>query len=124
MYQSGQMPPGFPAPPGAPAAGGGMPGYRPGAGNGVPSPQPKDQDLPPAAKSDLDQAKEIKEQAATDFKGKNFSGAAEKYFRILNLIRQNDELKKSEAGAELETQARLNVALCKINEKDYEVAID
>jgi len=103
-----------------------MPGYRPGAGNGVP-PSPaasKDQDLPPAAKSDLDQAREVKDQAAADFKAKNYSAATEKYFNILNIIRQNDELKTSPAGQELETQARLNIALCKINEKEYDIAID
>ena len=123
MYQSGGMPPGFP---GAPPAGGGMPGYRPGAGNGVP-PAPvasNDQDLPPAAKSDLDQARGVKDQAASDFKAKNYSAASDKYFKILNIIRQNDELKTSPAGQELETQARLNIALCKINDKEYDVAID
>jgi hypothetical protein len=117
------MPPGFP---GAPGAGGGMPGYRPGAGNGVPQAPAAsiDQDLPPAAKSDLDQAREVKDKAAADFKAKNYSAATEKYFNILNIIRQNDELKKSPAGQELETQARLNIALCKMNEKEYDVAID
>jgi tetratricopeptide (TPR) repeat protein len=103
-----------------------MPGYRPGAGNGVP-PAPvasTDPDLPPAAKSDLDQARGVKDQAATDFKAKNYGAAADKYFKILNIIRHNDELKASASGQELETQARLNIALCKINDKEYDVAID
>ena len=84
----------------------------------------KDQDLPPAAKSDLDQARDVKDQAAADFKAKNYSAATEKYFNILNIIRQNDELKKSPAGQEVESHARLNIALCKINSKEYDVAID
>jgi len=103
-----------------------MPGYRPGAGNGVPSAPaaPKVDDVPPGAKSDLDQARGVKDQAAIDFKAKNYAAASDKYSKILNIIRHNDELKASSAGQELETQARLNIALCKINDKEYDAAID
>lgn len=122
MYANGQMPPGFPTPPG----GGGMPGYRPGAGSGVPTPAPKtlDQDLPPDLKSDYDQAKEQKDLAAGEFKKKNYDGATEKYYNVLNIVRSNGALKTSAAGIEIETQARLNIALCKLNQKEFDVAID
>ena len=48
----------------------------------------------------------------------------EKYYKVLNIVRSNDGLKSSAAGAEIETQARLNIALCKLNTKDFDVAID
>jgi tetratricopeptide (TPR) repeat protein len=36
----------------------------------------------------------------------------------------NEKLKESSEGRVLESQARLNIALCKFNQKDYEIAID
>ena len=42
----------------------------------------------------------------------------------MNIIRSNENLKKSAAGKELETQTRLNIALCKLNQKQYDQAID
>jgi tetratricopeptide (TPR) repeat protein len=76
------------------------------------------------AKSDHEKAKDLKDKAASDFKAQRYEDACEKYYRVLNIIRQNNQLKQSGAGKELDTQTRLNIALCKLNTKDYDVAID
>ena len=55
----------------------------------APKPQSVD-DLPPEAKSDFQKAKEMKDKAADDYKAKNFDGASEKYYQIINIIREND----------------------------------
>ena len=39
-------------------------------------------------------------------------------------MRQNESIKKSAAGKELDSQARLNIALCRLTTKEYDVAID
>lgn len=39
-------------------------------------------------------------------------------------MRENEAVKKSAAGKELDSQARLNIALCKLTTKDYDTAID
>ena len=61
----------------------------------APTPTSVAQDLPPAAKTDLDQAKEVKDLAAKDYKAKDFDKACEKYFQIINIVRSNDQLKTS-----------------------------
>lgn len=43
---------------------------------------------------------------------------------MINIIRFNQKLKESKEGALLETQSRLNIALCKFSTKDYDTAID
>ena len=35
-------------------------------------------------------AKEMKDKAADDYKAKNFDGASEKYYQVINIIREND----------------------------------
>ena len=72
----------------------------------------------------FDKAKEMKDQAAKDFKAKDYDGASEKYYSVLNIIRQNEQLKKATAGKELETQSRLNIALCRLNQSQFDQAID
>lgn len=69
-------------------------------------------------------AKEQKDLAAEEFKKKNYDAAVEKYYKLLSIVRANDGLRASPAGMEIETQGRLNIALCKLNTKDYDVAID
>jgi tetratricopeptide (TPR) repeat protein len=66
----------------------------------------------------------VKDLAAKDFKSQSYEAACEKYFQIINIVRSSEPLKKSAAGKELDTQARLNIALCKLNTKQYDVAID
>lgn len=75
-------------------------------------------------KSDLDKATVLKDKAAADFKANNLQQAIEKYYEIINIIRINASLKDSNEGKLLESQARLNIALCSFNLKDYDVAID
>ena len=81
-------------------------------------------EVPASAKADLEAAKEVKEQAAQDYREKNFDDATEKYFKVLSIIRMNESLRQCAPGKELETQARLNIALCKLNQKAYDMAID
>jgi len=81
-------------------------------------------EVPASAKADLEAAKEVKDQAAQDYRKKNFDDATEKYFKGLSIIRVNEGLRGCAAGKELETQARLNIALCKLNQKAYDMAID
>ena len=80
--------------------------------------------MPPAAKTEIDQAKEVKDLAAKDYKAGNYEKACEKYFQIINIVRENEAVKKSAQGKELDSQARLNIALCKLTTKDYDTAID
>ena len=87
-------------------------------------PASTEQDLPPAAKTDFELAKETKDLAAKDYSAKNYDKACEKYFQIINIVRTNDSLKASASGKELNSQARLNIALCKLTTKEYDVAID
>lgn len=77
-----------------------------------------------AIKQDYDQAILTKDAAAISFKEKNYSVASDKYFEILNIIRANTQLKDSKEGRTLESQARLNIALCKFNQKEYDNAVD
>mmetsp|Transcript_24674 Transcript_24674/g.38379 ORF Transcript_24674/g.38379 Transcript_24674/m.38379 type:complete len:222 (+) Transcript_24674:59-724(+) len=89
-----------------------------------PAAAPPTSDLPPMAKNDLEKATALKGEAAKVFKEKQFDKATEKYYEILNIIRENDTLKQSPEGKELETTSRLNIALCRLNSKDYDIAID
>lgn len=94
-------------------------GQAPGAAAAAPA-----ENLPAAAQRELTEAKAIKDKAAADFKAQNYEAASEKYYQVLNTVRMNTDLKASRSGKELETQARLNIALCKLNQKVYDVAID
>lgn len=75
-------------------------------------------------KPDFEKAQQIKAEAAKEFKAQNYDLASEKYYEILNILRLNNTLKDSKDGQLLESQSRLNIALCKFNTKDYEIAID
>ena len=47
-----------------------------------------------------------------------------RYYEVINTIRTTKSLKDSTQGSKLETNCRLNLALCKIKQEDYDVAID
>jgi hypothetical protein len=50
--------------------------------------------------------------------------ASTKYYEVLSIIREKDALKDCKSGQEIEMQARLNIALCKLQIKDWDVVID
>ena len=81
-------------------------------------------DVPSDCKDNYDQAKKIKDEAAKEYKAKNFEQASTKYFEILSIIREKDDLKNSNSGQELEMQGRLNIALCKLQIKEWDVVIN
>ena len=58
------------------------------------------------------------------FKEKNYAGASQKYFSAINAIRFNSELAKTKVGKETEMSCRSNLALCKLNVKEYEQVVD
>ena len=80
--------------------------------------------MPPTIKTDLDKCQEIKTDAAKEFKQGNHDKATEKYYQILNVLRENSSLKQHDQGKLMESTTRLNIALCKFNMKDYDTAID
>ena len=86
--------------------------------------QPPAPDVPAEAKQDFEQAKQLKENAAKDFKAKDYNSACEKYYKIISVVRQNEKLKETAQGKEFCTTSRLNIALCKFTTKQYDEAID
>lgn len=71
-------------------------------------------DVPSDCKDNYNQAKKIKDEAAAEYKAKKFEQASTKYFEVLSIVREKDGLKDCNSGQELEMQARLNIALCKL----------
>lgn len=65
-----------------------------------------------------------KNKANDLFKNGEYKKASDKYYEVINTIRTTEFLKKSSQGAELETVSRLNLALCKIKQEEYDVAVD
>lgn len=107
---------------------GGMAGGMPGAAapnyGAATSTANASNEVPSDCKDNYEQAKKIKDEAAKEYKGKNFDTASTKYYEILSIVREKDALKDSKAGQELEMQARLNIALCKLQIEDWDVVID
>ena len=58
------------------------------------------------------------------FKDKNYEEASAKYFTAINTIRLNQDLAKSKLGKETMIACRNNLAMCKLNLKDYDSCID
>lgn len=81
-------------------------------------------DVPESCKDSFNLAKKIKDEAATEYKAKRFEEASSKYFEVLSVIREKEELRDCKSGQEIEMQARLNIALVKLQLKDWDVVID
>jgi len=81
-------------------------------------------DVPADSKADYDQVKKVKEEAAQEYKSKNFEAASAKYYEILGVLREKEPLKQSKSGQELEMQARLNISLCKLQVKEWDVVVE
>ena len=58
------------------------------------------------------------------FKEKKYDEACQKYFAAINQVRLNPELAKTKTGKDTEMACRSNLAMCKINIKDYDGVID
>ena len=71
-------------------------GQMPGMG-GAPqqATNPQVPDVPAEAKQDFEEAKKLKDNAAKDFKAKDYNSACDKYYKVINLVRQNDKLKST-----------------------------
>ena len=106
-------------------ASGQMPGM-PGMGGAPPqaNAQPSAPELPAEAKQDFEEAKLLKENAAKDFKAKDYNSACDKYYKVISVVRSNEKLKSTSQGKDICTTSRLNIALCKFTTKQYDEAID
>jgi tetratricopeptide (TPR) repeat protein len=97
------------------------------SGSSVPKPAPKKEEDPFAKPEDqrkFESVNEIKNKANDLFKANDFSKASEKYYEAINAVRTTKCLKNSSQGNQLEINCRLNLALCKIKQEEYDVAID
>lgn len=81
-------------------------------------------DVPASCKDNFNLAKKVKDEAASEYKAKKFEEASAKYFEVLSVVREKDELRECKSGQEIEMQARLNIALCKLQLKEWDVVID
>jgi tetratricopeptide (TPR) repeat protein len=66
----------------------------------------------------------LKENAAKDFKAKDYNSACDKYYKVISVVRSNEKLKSTSQGKDICTTSRLNIALCKFTTKQYDEAID
>ncbi|CAI2365404.1 unnamed protein product [Moneuplotes crassus] len=85
------------------------------------------EDTPYANKDDqkkFDNVTELKNKANTLFKNKELDKASEKYYEAINKVRTTTSLKGTPQADKLEMNCRLNLALCKIKQEEYDVAID
>jgi tetratricopeptide (TPR) repeat protein len=113
MMRTGQMPNmpgGFP---------GGMPASSPTSGQ----PQ-KTANLNADQKSDLTKAEQLKGEAGKLFSAKKYDEACELYFSAINTIRANTSLRNEKPARECEIACRSNLALCKLNLKQYDQVLD
>ena len=80
-------------------------------GMGMPTPQPQNwqntaptstqaglSGVPEDVKDDYKEARKIKDEAAKEYKSKNFEAASTKYFEVLSIVRAKDELKDCNSG--------------------------
>jgi len=91
----------------------------------VPPPQAAPvQSLPADQQADLEKAENFKKEANASFKAQNYEEACTKYFSSINAIRLNQGLKTNKLGKECEMACRSNLALCKLNLKEYDHCVD
>ena len=57
-------------------------------------------------------------------KAKSYDAACVKYFAAINAVRLNEKLKGTKAGKDLEMACRANLALCKLNLKEYDHVVE
>lgn len=82
------------------------------------------QGIAQAKPEDINKANKLKEAANGFFKQSKLAEASEKYYEAINTIRLNPDIKHSEEAKQIEIACRLNVALCKLTMKEYEIVID
>ena len=72
----------------------------------------------------MDKAESLKGEANALFKEKKLEEACVKYFASINTIRLNEGLKKTKTAKDVEMACRSNLALCKLNLKEYDTVVD
>jgi tetratricopeptide (TPR) repeat protein len=117
MMKDGKMPPGMGMP------GAGMPSM---PNNTAPSSgqASKFNNLTTDQKSDLTKAEQLKSEANKMVTEKKFEEACELYFSAINTIRANSTLRNEKPAKECEVACRSNLALCKLNLKQYDQVLD
>ena len=121
MMQTGQMPAGMPGMPGE------MPNMQMPRANTAPtSGQTKNvtNNLTADQKSDLTKAETLKGEANKFFSAKKYEEACDSYFSAINKIRANFTLRNEKPAKECEMACRSNLALCKLNLKQYDQVLD
>lgn len=97
------------------------------SGSSIPKQKIAKEDDPfskPEDQKKFESVNEIKNKANDLFKNNELSKASEKYYEVINAVRTTKCLKDTPQGNKLEINCRLNLALCKIKQEDYDVAID
>ena len=72
----------------------------------------------------MSKAESLKSSANSLFKEQKYEEACVKYFASINTIRLNEGLKNKKVAKEMEMACRSNLALCKLNLKDYDTVVD
>lgn len=72
----------------------------------------------------MDKAEKLKGEANALFKESKLEDACVKYFASINTIRLNEGLKKTKQAKDVEMACRSNLALCKLNLKEYDTVVD
>ena len=77
------------------------------------------------AEKQLENIKGMKQKAVGCFREKDYNQAVELYFQILHKVRECNEFKgNKKIEEEYEMTARLNIALCKMQLKEYDMVVD
>ena len=75
-------------------------------------------------KKDLEGAEKLKSEANTLFKDQKYSEACSKYNAAIRVIRLNRELAKTQPGKDAEIACRNNIAMAKLEMKEYDQVLD
>ena len=100
--------------------GGGMPNMPRAPTSGQQAGQTKMANLTADQKSDLTKAEQLKGEANKLVGAKKYEEACELYFSAINTIRANSTLRNEQPAKECEIACRSNLALCKLNLKQYD----
>ena len=77
------------------------------------------------AQKQLENIKDMKQKAVGCFREKDYNQAVDLYFKILSNVRDCEEFKSNKKiEEEYEMTARLNIALCKMQLKEYDMVVD
>ena len=74
--------------------------------------------------ADMQKAEKLKAEANAFFKGQKLEEACGKYTQAIQTIRLNETLRNKKSAVDVEMACRGNLALCKLNLKDYNAVIE